>query len=233
MAERGGSGIVPALALSLALHLLLFWPAALPGPAPAAATLLSATLRGPAVVETAVAAVAVPAPVAETGARRAGPPVRPKPPRPAAVVTAVAVPPAPASHPVGQAEDAGAGGRVDPAAGATPAVAAAAATSTEALDADGLRAYRIALARGARVHKRYPPLARERGWTGTAEVRIDVAGEGGPRRIALAHSSGHDVLDRVAVDMMSRAAAGTRVPESLRGRAFAVSLPVVFELDGR
>ena len=34
----------------------------------------------------------------------------------------------------------------------------------------------------------------------------------------------------MAVDMMTRAAAAAAVPELLRGREFAVSLPVVFDL---
>ncbi len=97
-------------------------------------------------------------------------------------------------------------------------------------DADGIRAYRIGLAREARAHRQYPLLARERGWTGTAEVRVDVSREGQPRQILLARSSGHDILDREAVQMMSRAAASATLPDSLRGRAFAVRLPVVFDI---
>ncbi len=97
-------------------------------------------------------------------------------------------------------------------------------------DAEGIRAYRIGLAREARAHRHYPPLARERGWTGTAEVSVDVSREGRARHILLARSSGHDVLDREAVNMMSRAAASAALPDSLRGREFAVSLPVVFDI---
>ncbi len=97
-------------------------------------------------------------------------------------------------------------------------------------DADGIRAYRIGLAREARAYKQYPSLARERGWKGTAEVRVDVSQDGQPRQILLARSSGHDILDREAVHLMSRAAASAALPESLRGRAFAVRLPVVFDI---
>lgn len=111
------------------------------------------------------------------------------------------------------------------------AVAGTPAPGVEVLDADGIRAYRIDLARGARAHKRYPGIAQERGWAGTAEIRVAVSREGRLRQILLGRSSGHDVLDREAVEMMSRAAAAAPVPESLRGREFAVSMPVVFALD--
>lgn len=203
---------MPALALSLALHLLLLWPAALPrmvlqaGQAP-----LAATLR------------AVAAPAREN---------RPGPPAPSgkggrdAGVVAVAGPgPAASAGPADEAQ-----GRAE-----TASIAKGAAATADAAgpDADGIRAYRIGLAREARAHRHYPPLARERGWTGTAEVSVDVSREGRPRRILLARSSGHDVLDREAVQMMAHAAASAALPESLRGREFAVRLPVVFDLDDR
>lgn len=100
-------------------------------------------------------------------------------------------------------------------------------------DADGIRAYRIGLAREARSHRRYPPLALERGWTGTAEIQVDVSRQGRARQILLARSSGHEILDREAVTMMSHAAALAALPDSLRGQEFAVRLPVVFDLADR
>ncbi|MBI3141051.1 MAG: energy transducer TonB [Rhodocyclales bacterium] len=114
---------------------------------------------------------------------------------------------------------------------ATPAPAGALAAASEGPNPDGVRAYRLGLARGARAYKRYPELARERGWEGTAEVRVDVSREGRPRQVLLARSSGHELLDREAVAMLARAAAAAAVPESLRGREFAVSLPVLFDLS--
>lgn len=209
---------MPALTLSLALHLLLFWPAALPGPAQLAGMPLSATLRGP-------AAVAAPAVVGAP----AGPQATERRPR-AATQSNIPLVVAGGEQPVAvsPALTFAAGGSERAVVAAAPAQVAGAAN--EGIDADGVRVYRIDLARGARAHKRYPPLARERGWAGIAEVRVDVSGEGAPRRVALTRSSGHDLLDSVAVDMLAHAAADTSVPESLRGRAFAVSLPVVFDL---
>jgi hypothetical protein len=39
------------------------------------------------------------------------------------------------------------------------------------------------------------------------------------------------VLDRAALTMIDAGALRARLPESLRGKAFAVVLPVVFNLD--
>lgn len=225
MALGGGQGgLAPALGASLALHLLLLWPGAMPGPMQQAGTTLSATLRAP----VASAQAPVPADTPSLLAPAGQPAASARPPVVAAasehIPTRDAVPP-PLTLPEGEP--------ARPAAAPLAALAGGetATAAQEGIDADGVRAYRIDLARGARAHKRYPPLARERGWTGTAEVRIDVSGEGRPRRIELARSSGHELLDREAVGMLARAAAETAVPDKLRGQAFAVRLPVVFDLE--
>ncbi|MEW5889739.1 MAG: TonB family protein [Pseudomonadota bacterium] len=186
--------------MSLLLHGLLLWPAPLPRAA-GAPTPIAASLRGP-VARAAQPAAPAPSPLARTDEA-----------------------PAPAlkkrwAHKEG-------GGAVPPA--AAPGMPdRTAAAEAGPLDADGLRRYVVALAAGARRYRHYPALALERGWSGTAEVRIDVAESGRPR-LSLARSSGHEVLDRQAVDMLARAAAATPAPASLRGRAFSVSVPVAFD----
>ncbi|MDP2824839.1 MAG: TonB family protein [Sulfuritalea sp.] len=96
---------------------------------------------------------------------------------------------------------------------------------------DGLRGYRLALATQARRFKRYPAQAMESGWAGSADIRVEVAGDGRPRAATVVRSSGHDLLDRAALAMIDAGALRARLPESLRGKAFAVVLPVVFNLD--
>lgn len=203
------------------MHMLLLWPDAQPQAAREGGQPLQATLRP----------VAVMPPATQTDL-----PVRQEQQRPAAKpspaprLAALAMPPA-AAQTVQPAQP---GAPEQPAvagpAAAAPSEGEALASEAGIAEGDGLRAYRIGLAREARAHKRYPPLARERGWSGTAEIRVDVSPEGKARQVLLAQSSGHEVLDREAVQMMSRAAAAATAPESLRGRAFAVSLPVVFDL---
>ena len=98
-------------------------------------------------------------------------------------------------------------------------------------DAAGLRQFRLALAGEARRLKRYPEMARREGLAGTAEVRVAVENGGAVRRADLIRSSGHALLDSAALEMLGAAVARTSLPESLRGRSFAVLLPVVFEVE--
>lgn len=98
-------------------------------------------------------------------------------------------------------------------------------------DAAGLRQYRLALAGEARRYRRYPETARREGQTGTAEVRVTVEAAGAMRQAELSRSSGHALLDAAALEMLREAASHAVLPESLRGRRFAVLLPVVFEVE--
>lgn len=109
-----------------------------------------------------------------------------------------------------------------------PAFAAAAAG--DAINAEGMRQYRLALATQARRYKSYPARALEVNIGGTVEIRVAVATGGLPQEVQLARSSGNDLLDDAALDMIRKAAPRTTVPELLRSRAFVVSLPVVFDL---
>lgn len=221
--DGGGRALLPALAFSVAIHLLLLWQSASILPRQAGGTVLAATLRA--------AAAPAAAPATEGAAPAIGP--VPKSVRSAAAVPVIATASEAAmtaAAPEGPAAAAAPPGAQAGAAAAPDAPPGAPSGMAEP-DADGIRDYRIGLAREARNHRRYPPLALERGWTGTAEIQVHVSRQGHPRHILLARSSGHEVLDREALSMMSRAAAAAALPDSLRGREFAVRLPVVFDLD--
>lgn len=151
----------------------------------------------------------------------------PVPQAPAAAADAVAkLPSGPESATVAAGAPAAPTGVAGPVDGALVTDANA---SGEAVD--GLRGYRLALATQARRFKRYPAQAMASGWAGSADVRVEVASDGRPRAAALARSSGYEVLDRAALAMIDAGALRARLPESLRGKAFAVVLPVVFNLD--
>lgn len=221
--ESSGSRLVPALVLSVAFHFLVLWPDVLPRMDRQAGQPLTATLRAPQAVEH-------PAPLAQN----APPPAKMKTAENIIPGRAVVADAGPVQNVLPSATEGGSASApaidVSTAFSGGTGNSAAPPGASAGLDADGIRAYRIVLAREARAHRYYPPLARERGWTGTAEVSVDVSREGRARQILLARSSGHDVLDREAVHMMSRAAAAAVLPDSLRGREFAVRLPVVFDI---
>ncbi len=216
---------MPALAFSVVLHGAMLWPDALPRLAQQVARPLTATLRPAPALESSSAPVHDAAPAAKKPAEKIAS---------ERVAAARAAPVSNALPPVGEGGGAAGTAVAGPTAfgsGAENRNPPARPGEPAGPDADGLRAYRIVLAREARAHRHYPPLARERGWTGTAEVSVDVSREGQARQILLARSSGHAALDREAVNMMSRAAASAVLPDSLRGREFAVRLPVVFDLS--
>lgn len=102
--------------------------------------------------------------------------------------------------------------------------------TSEGLDPEGLRGYRLALARESKRFKHYPSQAVDAGWEGTAEVQVKLGAGGIFQGVHLARSSGHPVLDEAALAMLGEALPATPVPAALHERAFAVSLPVVFEL---
>lgn len=119
---------------------------------------------------------------------------------------------------------------VTPLAETAPGPSIEAPTEAPTLSADGLRRYRLSLATQARRFKRYPAQALAAGWSGTAEIRLAVASDG-QGEATLSRSSGYAVLDRAAQTMIEQSAQHTPVPETLRGKAFSVVLPVLFDIN--
>ena len=97
-------------------------------------------------------------------------------------------------------------------------------------DPDGVRQFRLALAREARRYRHYPVRARERGLTGTAEVILSYGTAELPE-IMIGRSSGYEILDRQALTTLSQAAASAPLPDRLRGHAIKISVPVSFSLE--
>jgi len=101
----------------------------------------------------------------------------------------------------------------------------------EGVSAEAVREYRTSLAISAKRFKRYPALARERGWEGEAEIVLDFRRTLPGPEVSLASSSGKAVLDGQAVEMIRQAARATEVPDTLKGRNFRMLIPIRFSLD--
>ena len=101
----------------------------------------------------------------------------------------------------------------------------------EGISADEVRQYRTALAISAKRFKRYPALARERGWEGSVEVVLDFRRVLPAPAVSVSSSSGRGLLDDQALEMIRQAAGVTGIPEPLRGRDFRVLIPITFTLD--
>lgn len=115
-------------------------------------------------------------------------------------------------------------------ASAIPSPPVPAAPARAGVSADDLRQYSMSLGIAARRFKRYPALARERGWEGQAEVALIFAAPLPLPEVVLVRSSGRIVLDEQAVEMMTQASRVTTLPDGLKGREFRLSRAVQFSL---
>jgi protein TonB len=80
-------------------------------------------------------------------------------------------------------------------------------------------------------HKKYPKIAAMRGWQGEAIVELELDGSGKLKSKKIIQSSGHDVLDRQALEMVEKALPFPAPPDALRGTSFTITVPVPFKLE--
>lgn len=80
-------------------------------------------------------------------------------------------------------------------------------------------------------HRIYPRLAQMRGMEGQVLVHIRVARKGSVIDMVVARSSGFDILDQQALDMVRQAAPLPNLPASLAEREFSLDVPIVFRLE--
>jgi protein TonB len=206
-------------------------PAAVPPPAPALTTDPVARpepTRVP-IPEAKLATRSEPKPTPRSE-RRAAPKATPRP-RPAPK-------PAPRAEPQLKADDVPASPAPrDAQAPASPpdAVARAAplpapASSAPTVDADVLARYRLQVIGAARRYKRYPRAAMDNQWEGAAVVTMVIGANGRIREMTISRSSGHEVLDRQAIEMFRKAKPLVPIPAALRGREFRVMLKAIYSL---
>jgi protein TonB len=90
--------------------------------------------------------------------------------------------------------------------------------------------YQLALNVAAKKYRDYPRYARSREWEGRVTVRLDIGADGRAQQIRVTRSSGHELLDNTALEMLRKAQLDTPVPDALRARSFIVEVAVLFEL---
>ena len=98
-------------------------------------------------------------------------------------------------------------------------------------EAGTLDKYRLALIGVARRYKRYPSQAMEKGWQGRVEVRLIIGANGFTQSLSIRKSSGYEILDKQALDIVIKAKPLTPIPASLRGRQFTIDIPIIFDLQ--
>lgn len=87
------------------------------------------------------------------------------------------------------------------------------------------------LAREIAKHKQYPRIAQMRGWQGETLVELQIDGDGKMLSSKIHTGSGHDVLDKQALEMVARASPFPLPPEALREHAFTLLVPISFRLE--
>jgi protein TonB len=112
-------------------------------------------------------------------------------------------------------------------AGAAPPPSAA---NAAVVDEDLVARYRLQLIGAARRYKRYPRAAMDNQWEGAAEVAMVIGANGRILEMTVSRSSGHEVLDRQAIDMFRKAKPLVPIPAALRGRAFRITLKAIYSL---
>ncbi len=110
------------------------------------------------------------------------------------------------------------------------AEAPAPATPPDPIDSGALDRYRLQILAATRRYRRYPAQAIDKGWQGRVVIRLDIDANGMTTRYVMQSSSGFELLDATALDMVKKGRPLAPVPAALRGREFSVDVPVIFNL---
>lgn len=97
-------------------------------------------------------------------------------------------------------------------------------------DPGALERYRLQLVTVAARFKRYPRSAIDNNWEGSVVVRMTLGADGRIAALGVAKSSGHEVLDRQALDMFRTAKPFVQLPPELAGREFELELRAIYSL---
>lgn len=143
---------------------------------------------------------------------------------PAPVAAALTSPAQPEAPPVSTAAPA-----IEPDAAPSPVVASVAPVQ-KSVKADH-RWLAESLSRRLAELKRYPSAARLNGWEGRVVLRAVIRADGHLADVTVHKSSGHDALDRAAIDTI-KLACPLHMKHALNSAEVAVYVPIVYTLAG-
>jgi len=93
------------------------------------------------------------------------------------------------------------------------------------------RGYAERLARAIAQHKKYPRVAQMRGWQGEVLVDLKLNDRGAVLESRIERSSGYEILDKQALEMVAKAAPFEAPPDILKSSIFNIQVPVSFKLE--
>lgn len=82
-------------------------------------------------------------------------------------------------------------------------------------------------------HKKYPRIAKSRGWQGKVIIQFNLDRNGNILTKSVVQSSGHKSLDKAAIKMAEKAAPFPKPPSVLQGDNFNIKVPIPFKLKER
>lgn len=101
----------------------------------------------------------------------------------------------------------------------------------EAPDPAQLERYGRSLSSLLARQQNYPRIAALRGWEGEVQLRVTIARKGNIVATQIVRSSGFEVLDQNAVQLVTAAGPLPRPPEHLQNREIQVIVPVHYKLE--
>jgi len=105
-----------------------------------------------------------------------------------------------------------------------------AATTVAGPDPGVLDRYRLQILTAAARFKRYPRSAIDNNWEGEVVVRMAIGADGRIAALGIKSSSGHEILDRQALEMFRIAKPFVLLPPELAGREFELELRAIYGL---
>jgi periplasmic protein TonB len=96
---------------------------------------------------------------------------------------------------------------------------------------NALGEYGNALGRAIAKQKQYPKIAQMRSWQGDVMLDLKLDGNGKVLSATVSESSGHETLDKQALEMVRKASPFPLPPLALRDRTFNIKVPVSFKLE--
>ena len=91
--------------------------------------------------------------------------------------------------------------------------------------------YGSLLAREFAKHKQYPRQAQARGWQGTTRVQLELDAAGNVLSTTVSVSSGHEILDQQALEMVKKVSPLPLPPDILRNQPLTILVPIPFRLE--
>jgi len=105
-----------------------------------------------------------------------------------------------------------------------------AATAPAGPDPGVLDRFRLQILTAAARFKRYPRSAIDNNWEGEVVVRMTIGADGRIAALGIKSSSGHEILDRQALEMFRIAKPFVPLPPELAGREFELELRAIYGL---